>query len=582
MASEDLNVAEMLVASLRDFGITTVFALPGEENLHVVEALRESDMDVIVTRHEQQAAFMAATVGRLTSTPGVCLATLGPGATNLFTGLAHAKLGGYPMIAITGQKPALDNEEGSFQMLDVVASARPLVKAAVSVRDPLSAPSQIASALRTSVTGRPGPVLIELPEDVAAAASAPSRHTAVPDAAAPSARAIAAAVDLIDRATQPVFMVSEHANRPDISSALTKCATATGIGVVATQLGKGAIDESHPLAVGSLGIHRPDYIHHPVFAADLIIAVGYDPVEHPPLSWNPDDDTTIIHVAAWPAAIERGYSPVLDLVGDIATSLDRLAGAVAARNSEAAQRQAVQVRTLLDDEPAGTGDAVPSPLDVVRCVRKALDADAVVALDNGAYKVWFARHYPASGPQTLLLDNALATMGAGLAIGMTAALLHPERRVVTVCGDGGFLMNVQDLETAVRLGIDLTIVVLRDDTYGFIAWHQDEQDLPRFAVEVGNPDLAALASAFGATSCTATTNDELRQALADAGRSSGVQIIDCLLDYGINDLLDDDLFAQSRSAFDASGGIPLVSREPEPGTDPGRTESDSDRRKRSR
>lgn len=545
------NVADAIVETLLSHGVDTVFALPGEENLHFVEALRKSPINVVLTRHEQHAAFMAATMGRLTGIPGVCLATLGPGATNLFTGLAHAKLGGYPMLAITGQKPSLDNREGSFQVLDIIAASRPVTKDALALVDPLNAVADVCGAIRTATAGRPGPVLIEIPEDVAAeTTTARQSITPVTPIPAPSSEALAAATSLIERSARPLILVSEHANRTDIAAALTRCAEAVGIGVVSTQLGKGVIDEANPLALAPLGIHRPDYVHHAVFNADTIIAVGYDPVEHPPLSWNPNDLTNLIHVAPWPAAIERGYRPAVEVVGDMIKTLYHIADNVQPKDASTPHQLRHTIQNLLNSEPSGADDATPSPLDVVRILRHELDEDDIVALDNGAYKVWFARHYLTHRPQTLLLDNALATMGAGLAIGTTAALLRPDRRVVAVCGDGGFMMNLQDLETAKRLGVNLTVLVVRDDAYGFIGWHQDEENLQRFAVDVTNPDITQLANAFGATTATATTNKQLRQALVEARTKTGLHIIDCHLDYEINSLLDEDLFEQSRTHFE--------------------------------
>lgn len=550
MDHTESTAAEALARRLVDHGVTTVFGLPGEENLTFVEALCATDIELVVTRHEQHAAFMAATHGRLTGRPGVCFATLGPGATNLFTGLAHAELGGWPLIAITGQKPRRDNDEGSFQVLDIPAAARPLTRWATSVDDPRTIVATLDEAFSRALAGRPGAVLIELPEDVAGeptgALAGPAAAPATSVEASPAPASLVAAAAAIDAAERVVVIAAGGSSNPGVSAALTHFAAATGIGVIATQTGKGTIAESHPLSYRSLGIHRPDYAHL-ALDADLVITVGYQPVEHPPLAWNPDGATPIVHVAPWPAAIERGYQPRHQVVGAISTSLEALADAVRPRDPEAGAELRSTIVGLLDAEDEG-GAFPPSPLSVVRTTRRLLAPDDVVALDNGVYKIWFARHYTTERPNTVLLDNALATMGAGLAIGTEAARLHPDRRVVAVCGDGGFLMNVQDLETACRLGVDLTVLVLRDDAYGFIGWHQEEQGRRRQGVALGNPDLTALARAFGAGAHAVTPDSPLEQVLADALDEPGVSLVDCPIDYSINDRLEADLLGEARQA----------------------------------
>ena len=541
------NVAEHIIEFLAASGVPRVHALPGEENLDIVEALRTSAITVVVHRHEQNAAFTAAAEGRLSGRPGVCLATLGPGATNLFTGLAHAHLGGFPMLAFTGQKPALDNSEGSFQVIDVVAAAEPLVKAAVRLDDPMDVGGVMEAAWRTATTGRPGPVLIELPEDVAGQSVeveiAPGIFPPVATSV-PTEDLLAGAVAAINNARRPVMLVSEHGNRRAVSDAVVAFAEATGIGVLSTQLGSGAIDARHSNAIGTLGIHRPDHAHLGLYDVDLVVAVGYDPVEHPPLAWNPEDQIPVMHVAAWPARPERGYRPFTDLVGDPAATLECLAERIVSRPDGDVMVRKTVVSELLDEEEPATRETAPSeaealtPLDVVGGVRSALDDRDVVVLDNGAYKVWFARHWRATEPQTLLMDNALATMGAGLGTGMAAALYDADRRTVVVTGDGGFLMNVQDLATVGPLGIDLTIIVVRDDAFGFIAWHQDEQDFERSSVALDNPDLLALSQAFGASVARVNTKAALAAELERSKTQSGLHVIECPINYSINEMLD--------------------------------------------
>ena len=546
-----MNAAQGLADRLVQHGVRVIFGLPGEENLPLVEALNETTIELVVVRHEQVAAFMAATHSRLTGRPGVCLATLGPGALNLFTGLAHAELGGTPVVALTGQKASRDNDEGSFQVVDVVGSARPLIRWATTVTDPRDVVPAVDEAFNRATAGRPGAVLLECPEDILAESVTVSA-TPIPRSAAaatPAEAALRQASDLVEQADRPIVLASGGGADEATAVALTDFAERSGIGVLATQLGKGILAESHPLSMRTLGIHRPDYAHLAIGDADLVIAVGYQPVEHPPLAWNPDDDKTIVHIGRSPAAIERGYQPTLQLVGELASILPPLAARLTSRDRHRTEAIGRTINRLLSDEDGG-GDHPPQPLAVVRALRAVLEPDDVVALDNGVYKIWFARHYPCERPNTLLLDNALATMGAGLAAGMEAARLDPARRTVAVCGDGGFLMNVQDLETACRLDLDLTVLVLRDDAYGFIGWHQEEQGRPRDDVDLGNPDLLVLARAFGATGRRVTAEDDLRSVLASALEDRGVTVVDCPVDYTSNQRLDADLYGAAIELYE--------------------------------
>lgn len=551
-----MNGAEALVRRLEDHGVEVIYGLAGEENLAFVEALGISSIELITTRHEQHAAFMAATYGRLTGRPGVCLATLGPGALNLFTGLAHAQLGGMPLLAITGQKRLRDNNEGSFQIVDIVSASAPITTWSTTITDASTVSSTVDAAMVQATTGRPGATLIELPEDVAAAeveesslGEAPSTGTTIA-----SPETLSAAADAINRAKRPVVLTGSGAQL--VAASLTQFAERTGIGVLATQMGKGALPESHPMSYRSLGIHRPDYAHLAIEPADVVIAVGYQPQEHPPLAWNPRDDKTIIHVAEWAPRIEPGYQPSINVVGDVVESLEQLSRQLDSLDEAEVKAVRSTIVRLLEEEDVEHSDD-PSPLDVVRSVRDTVGPEDIVALDNGAYKIWFARHFPTEAPNTLLLDNALATMGAGLATAMTAAQLNPDRKVIAVVGDGGFLMNVQDLETAVRMNLNLVILVLRDDGYGFIAWHQDEQGRPNEGVNLGNPDLETLASAFGANTHEVMHREELGPTLATALEEPGLSVIDCPIDYSANSLLGEDLYGRAEAAYAKTTGQAL-------------------------
>ncbi len=538
VGGDDPTAADAVVATLVANGVTEVFALPGEENLPIVSALRRAEVPLIVCRHEQHAGFMAVANARLTDKPAVCLATLGPGALNLFTPLAQAQLMGVPLLALTGQKRLRDNDEGSFQMIDVVESARPMVALSTAVADPELAAVTVGDAWSAAITPPAGAVLVEFPEDVAAAlvnGSSPVVVDRFPTVA--SNTAIRAAANRIAEARRPLLLVGRGGAEGEVPRGLAHLAESTGLSVLATQMGKGAIPETHPRSLRSLGIHRPDHAHLALNETDLVIAAGYRPSEHPPLAWQQGRNLPVIHLAAEPARREAGYQPELEIVGDLANTLGQLAEALTAANIKAdtnwSDSSRSEIERLLADENGP--DDVVDPLDVVRVLAERQRPGDVVALDNGVYKIWFARHYPSLESTSLVLDNATASMGAGLATATEAARLG--HRATAVVGDGGLLMNVGDLETAFRLKVDLAVLVLRDDAYGFIGWHQDEQDRVLHGVDLGNPDLVMLAKAFGGQGRQVKSVDDLRSALDWAQSTAGLTLIDCPIDYRINDLL---------------------------------------------
>ncbi len=535
-ATEDIRrpAADLVVETLQANDVDVVFGLPGEENLPLVSAMRRAGLRLVVCRHEQHAGFMAVAHARLTGRLGVCLATLGPGALNLFTPLAQAHLMAVPVLALTGQKAQTDNSEGSFQVVDVVGAAGPIVTNAVTVRDPETTAEMMADAIRRATTPSRGPVLVELPEDVAAA-TVGSQAVQPVDVAVP-----VAADDLVERlrsriadAQRPVVLAGSRATDPDTSRALRDLAASSGLAVLTTQMGKGALAETDARSLRCLGIHRRDHVHLALDQADLVVAVGYQPVEHPPLAWQQERNLPIVHVDDSPSAREPGYEPEFDVVGDPAATLRRLADSDLTVDSTWSAEARHRINHLLASE-SGDDDIV-DPLAVVRVVADQQRSGDVVALDNGVFKIWFARHYPALEPRSLLLDNATASMGAGLATATEAARLG--HHALAVVGDGGLLMNIGDLDTAVRLGVDLTVLVLRDDAYGFIAWHQDEQGRERHGVELTNPDLIRLGESFGASARSVGTIAELGEALSQARESNGVTLLDCVVDYSINELL---------------------------------------------
>lgn len=531
-----MKAADLFVKALEAEGVRSVFGLPGEENLDVIEAMRAAGMRLVLTRHEQAAGFMAATYGRLTGRAGVVLSTLGPGATNLVTAAAYAQLGAMPMVMLTGQKPIRAGKQGHFQIVDVVGMMRPLTKLTRTLVSAEHVPSAVREAFRRAEEERPGATHLELPEDVARESTdamllAPSvQRRPVADEAS-----IALAVEAIASARRPLLMIGAGANRKLTSEMLRVFVDKTGIPFFSTQMGKGVVDESHPLWLGTAALSEGDFVHRAIEASDCIINVGHDVIEKPPFFMR-DSRRTVVHLNFSSAAVDPVYFPQLEVTGDIANAVWRIGEGLGARaHWDFAPFE--RFRAGLEAQLAHGGDDDRFPIYPARLVaelRRALPDDGIVCLDNGMYKLWFARYYRTRRPNTLLLDNALATMGAGLPSAIAAKLVHPRRKVVAVCGDGGFMMNSQELETAVRLGLDLTVVVVRDDGYGMIRWKQGEMGLPDFGMALGNPDFVRYAEAYGAHGHRPTSATEFGATLARCLSSSGVHVIDVPIDYSDN------------------------------------------------
>lgn len=531
------KASDLLVACLEAEGVEYIFGVPGEENLDLLESLRTSPIRLVVTRHEQGAAFMAATYGRLTGKAGVALSTLGPGATNLVTGVAFAQLAGTPLVVITGQKPIRKSKQGRFQIIDVVAPMDPITKLAAQIPSADKVPSLVREAFKRAEEERPGAVHLELPEDVArettTARPLPRITVRRP---APDPKSIGHAADMIMAARHPLLLVAAGANRKRISQSLEAFVTRTGIPFFTTQMGKGVVDERHPGCLGSAALTQGDYIHCAIERADLIIAVGHDVTEKPPAIMGHHHAMPVIHVNFYPAWIDEVYFPNLELVGDIAHSLEALTGAVTPSPEwDFSYFQRVRAESAAHIREGSDSDAFPLlPQRLVADLRRVLPDDGILALDNGMYKLWVARNYPAHQQNTVLLDNALATMGAGLPAAMAAKLVEPGRPVVALCGDGGFMMNSQELETALRLGLDLVVVVARDDGYGMIQWKQAEMGLPPFGLSFGNPDFVRYAESYGATGHRVGSAAEFAPLLARCLADGGLHLIDLPVDYREN------------------------------------------------
>jgi acetolactate synthase I/II/III large subunit len=546
--------SDLLVAALEHEGVDRIFGVPGEENLDVVESLRNSKIELVLTRHEQAAAFMAATHGRLTGKPGVCIATLGPGALNFSTGAAYAHLGAMPMLMITGQKAIMSSRQARFQIVDVIAAMKPLTKLSRQIVSAASIPTLVRDAFRVAMEERPGPVHLELPEDIAGEKVAnvlmvPLHPIEIPVA---HREALDRAAEMLLRAERPLIMLGAAASRPRSTSGLAGFVRRTGIPFFTTQMGKGTVPGGTNLYMGTAALSERDYVHDAIDRADLIIAIGHDTIEKPPFIMGPHGPQ-VIHVSYTPANVEQVYFPDAEVVGDVGPSLELLADRV-----EGKLRKAGALLSLREGILSRIADRAkenrwpPTPQRLVHDVRQVIPSDGIVALDNGMYKIWFARNYRTIVANTLLLDNALATMGAGLPSAMMAAILYPNRRVLAVCGDGGFMMNSQEMETAVRLKLNLVVLILDDGAYGMIRWKQAVDAFHDFGLTFGNPDFVKYAESYGAKGARVEAIEDLVPTLEAAFKSGGVHLIAVPIDYSENTrVLVEELRSRMPSASQA-------------------------------
>jgi acetolactate synthase-1/2/3 large subunit len=527
--------SDLLVAALVNEGVTRVFGVPGEENLDVVESLRRSSIELVVTRHEQAAAFMAATHGRLTGKPGVAMSTLGPGALNLATGAAYAHLGAMPAVLLTGQKPIRTSRQARFQMVDVVATMRPLTKLSRSIVSAASIPTVVRDAFRVATEERPGPVHLELPEDVASEqAEAPIVPVHPIELPIATAAALDRAAELMRSAERPLLMLGAAASRPRVTSALSEFVHRVGVPFFNTQMGKGTVSGASDLYMGTAALSERDYVHDAVDRADVILSIGHDTVEKPPFLMGPAGPR-VVHVGYAPASVEQVFAADVEVIGDMGPSLallaDRLEGKMPNAGALLPLRDAIRARIA----DRATEDRFPmTPQRIVHDVRQVMPEDGIVALDNGMYKIWFSRNYRTRVANSLLLDNALATMGAGLPSAMMASLLNPGRRVLAVCGDGGFMMNSQEMETAVRLRLDLVVLVIVDDAYGMIRWKQAVDGFADSGLTFGNPDFVKYAESYGAKGWRVGAAGELATLLEGAFAAGGVHLVAVPVDYSEN------------------------------------------------
>ena len=537
MGEQSRSTAELIVECLENEGVTHVFGIPGEENIRLMEALSKSSIEYVLTRHEQGASFMAETYGRLTGKAGVCSATLGPGAINLLLGTADATTNSTPLIALSAQVGMARSFKESHQGVDLVPMFAPVTKWSALMAIPGAAPEMIRKAFKLAQTERPGAVYLAVPEDVEEAAVPPSLvplRVNVPRADDPSGEQVSRAAQILREARNPVVLAGHGAARGGASQALIRFAQSLNIPVATTFHGKGVFPDDHPLALGTVGFMRHDYVNFGFDRADVIVAVGYELQEFNPVRINPSGTTRIIHVHRFPAEVDAHYDVAVGLTADISHSLDALAAAVWRRVPAAGGER---IRELLSNEltRGQQDDRFPMhPARIVADTRAALSREDIVLVDTGALKMWMARLYPTYAPNTCLISNGLSTMGWTVPGAIGAKIARPEAKVLVATGDGSFLMNSQEIETALRLRLPFVILVWVDDAYGLISWKMDMEIGHNVDTRFGNPDFVAYAESFGAKGYRISSADELLPCLRAALDDDTVSVIACPVDYTAN------------------------------------------------
>ena len=531
-----MRAAELLVKCLEHEGVEYIFGVPGEENIDVLDALLDSPIEFIVTRHETSAAFMAGTYGRLTGKPGVCLATLGPGATNLLTGVANANMDFNPIVAITGQAGLNRQHKESHQYYDMEAVYGPVTKWNTQIKSPDIIPEAVRKAFHTATRERQGAVHLELPEDVAgmdveADLLPVIRHSE----SSAEDDMIARTLELIDKAEHPLILSGDGVARGKASGALREFINKLDLPAVQSFMGKGTVSWEDEHSLLSAGIGGKDYITCGFSQADLIISVGFDMVEYPPERWNPDKSAQIIHIHTEEAETDEHYPVALNVTGTIRTNLDKLSEAAQRRTRDNSWVAKVRQNALDELKEFEGGSHFPvKPQKIVHDLREVLGEQDIAISDVGAHKMWMARMYHCYEPETCLISNGLASMGVAVPGAIAAKLANPERNVVAVVGDGAFQMTSAEMETAVRLGVPIVVLLWRDGGYGLIEWKQLSEFGQSASIKFDNPDFMKLAEAYGFEGMQVTDSSELRETLEKAVALKKPVLIDCPVDYSEN------------------------------------------------
>jgi acetolactate synthase-1/2/3 large subunit len=531
-----MNTAELLVRCLENEGVEYIFGVPGEENMAVLEALKYSSIQFITTRHEQGAAFMADVYGRLTGKAGVCLSTLGPGATNLMTGVADANLDRAPLVAITGQVGTDRMHIESHQYLDLVAMFAPITKWNAQIVRPTNTPEIVRKAFKIAQSEKPGAVHIDLPENIAAmeAAGSPLRRDEQEKTYA-SLRSIQQAAVAISQASNPLILVGNGAIRADAAEAITTFADSLQIPVVNTFMGKGVIPYTDKLSLWTLGLQQRDYISCAIDRSDLVIAIGYDLVEYSPKRWNPDGTLAILHINLTPAEIDSSYIPKVEAVGDISDALEEILKRVKRPSSAQHSFMVLRDEMWADYQQYADDFGFPvKPQKLIYDLRQVLGPKDILLSDVGAHKMWIARNYHCEKPNTCIISNGFASMGIAIPGAIAAKLVHPARKIIAATGDGGFMMNCQELETALRVGAAFVTVIFNDGGYGLIEWKQRVQYGDAAFIKFNNPDFVKFAESMGLKGYRVESTEDFVPILKEALEQDVPTVIDCPVDYREN------------------------------------------------
>jgi acetolactate synthase I/II/III large subunit len=533
------STAQLMVKCLEKEGVEYIFGIPGEENLQVIEALIDSPIEFVTTRHEQGAAFMADVYGRLTGKPGVCLSTLGPGATNLMTGVADAQLDCAPLVAITGQVGTDRMHFTSHQYLDLVAMFKPVTKWNRQIVRPDTVVEIVRTAFHVAESEKPGATHIDLPENIASmSAEGEPMEKVVSEKSFASYQSIEKAAVAISRAKNPLILSGNGSIRGHASDAIREMSHKLKIPVCNTFMGKGVIPFTSKYYLGTMGIPNKDYINRVLEKTDLVIAIGYDLVEYSPQKWNANARIPVIHIGMQHASINKAYRPVVEIVGDISDSVSEI---VRRSNRDCESEYAFSIHEEMEAEfhSYATDTAFPmKPQKILYDVRRFMGEDDILISDVGAHKIWIARHYNCYEPNTCIISNGFASMGIAIPGAMAAKLVHPDKKVLAVTGDGGFMMNNQELETALRCKLPFVVLIFRDDGYGLIKWKQQKK-FGRYAyTEFSNPDFKLMAESMGLKGYRISSAEEFYPTLEEAFRQNIPAVIDCPVDYAENLKLD--------------------------------------------
>ncbi len=536
-----MKASDLLVKCLENEGVEYIFGLPGEETLDLMESLRTSKIRFILTRHEQAAAFMADAYGRFTGRAGVCISTLGPGATNLLTGIADAFLDKSPLVAITGQADLKRIHKESHQYINIVENFESVTKWNGRIESPDVIPEMVRKAFKVAEAEKPGPVHLELPENIAAM-EVNEMYTGMiepirPRRSSPDRQSLRKAAELIEQARFPVILAGHGVVRKAAGDQLRKFAELFCIPVVTTFMGKGGMTAESDCCIGTLGLANDRQISEVFSKADLIVAIGYDLVEYAPKNWNPELDKKIIHIDFTASEVDLHYVPEIEIISDIRETLELLEGILSTNKKSECVISLRKDFTERFEREGAVESWPPKPSRIIYGMRKVLEAGDILVSDVGTCKLWAAKFYPVYRNNTFILSNGFASMGFALPTAIVAKLINPEQNVVALCGDGGFMMNLQDLETACRLKLNIVIVIFNDNAYNLIKWKSEKKFGTSFGVSYSNPDFVKLAQSFGAIGIQLKSTSEFENILGDALTKKVPVIIDVPIDYSNNEMI---------------------------------------------